>query len=129
MVHPEIQRLMVNDHIETLRHDARRALRPASPAQEDASEIELRLCRVSDGQALADLAALNERTLPIGSFVVALVNRRLVAALPIDGGPLLADPFMRTTHLRRLLEVRAAQIREPHGHGTLRRLVRRSATI
>jgi hypothetical protein len=129
MIHPDIQRLLAADRIETLRHDARRPLRTARTTREDGTGIELRLCRVSDNGALADLAALSERVLPRGSFVLALVDGRLVAALPIDGGPLLSDPFVRTTHLRRLLELRAAQIREPHGHAALRRLVRRSAAV
>ncbi len=128
MIHPEIQRLMAADRIETLRQAAWHPPRSRRPVQEDMTEIELRLCRVTDNCALADLAALSERVLPKGSFVLALVDGRLVAALPIDGGPLLSDPFVRTTHLHRLLELRAAQIREPRGHATLRRLVRRSAT-
>ena len=53
---------------------------------------------------------------------------RLVAAQPIEGGTPLADPFAKTIHLRRLLDLRAAQIREPRGRAMLRRLVRRSAT-
>jgi hypothetical protein len=129
MIHPDIQRLMAADRIETLRHDAWRPARNVATVREDTTEIELRLCRVSDNCALADLAALSERVLPKGSFVLAVVDGRLVAALPIDGGPLLTDPFVRTTHLRRLLELRAAQIREPHGRATLRRLVRRSAVV
>ncbi len=128
MIHPEIQKLMAADRIETLRQAAWRPPHTRRPAREDTTEIELRLCRVTDNCALADLAALSERVLPRGSFVLALVDGRLVAALPIDGGPLLSDPFVRTTHLHRLLELRAAQIREPHGRATLRRLVRRSAT-
>jgi hypothetical protein len=118
---------MAADRIETLRQVARRPPRTSSTAREDNTEIELRLCRVSDNGALADLAALSERALAKGSFVLAHVDGRLVAALPIDGGALLSDPFVRTTHLHRLLELRAAQIREPHGRATLRRLVRRSA--
>jgi hypothetical protein len=42
---------------------------------------------------------------------VALVDGRLVAAQPIERGPMLADPFVRTAHLRRLLELRAEQLR------------------
>lgn len=127
MMHPDIQRLLVADRIEMLRHDARRPPRDERPVRDDESEIELRLCRVSDNEALGVLAALNERVLPCGSFVVGLVDGRLVAALPIDGGPLLADPFVRTSHLRHLLELRATQIREPRPGSSLRRLVRRSA--
>jgi hypothetical protein len=127
-MHPDIQRLMVDDHIAILRRDAQRPIRRTPVVREDTMDIELRLCRHSDNEALADLAALSERELPAGSFVLALANGKLIAAQPIDGGPVLSDPFARTVHLRRLLEVRAAQIREPHGHATLRRLVRRSAT-
>lgn len=128
MVHPDIQWLMAGDRIETLRQAGRRPVRRTPQARDDERGIELRLCRVGDHDALADLAALSEGVLPQGSFVLGFVDSRLVAALPIDGGPLLADPFVATTHLRRLLELRAAQIREPHGHATLRRLIRRSAT-
>lgn len=128
MIHPEIQKLMVADHVETLRRDARRPARRTPFVREDDSEIELRMCRVSDNEALADLAALSERPLPSGSFVVALVNGRLVAAQPVDGGPVLADPFTGTLNLRRLLALRAAQIRGPETRPMLRRLVRRSAT-
>lgn len=128
MIHPEIQKLMVADHVEALRRDARRPIRRTPVVRQDGSRIELRMCRVSDNEALADLAALNERALPAGSFVVALVDGRLVAAQPVDGGPVLADPFARTANLRRLLDLRAAQIRGPQTRTMLRRLVRRSAT-
>ncbi|HEV2592027.1 MAG TPA: hypothetical protein VGU02_09045 [Gaiellaceae bacterium] len=120
---------MAADRIETLRHDAWRAPRTPPQAREDDSRIELRMCRVDDNVALAELAALNEQALPAGSFVVAVVDGRLIAAQPVDGGRLLADPFMRTANLRRLLELRAAQIRGVDRPTALRRLVRRSAAI
>jgi hypothetical protein len=68
---------------------------------------------VADDPALEQLAALAERPLPFGRFVVALVDGRLVAALPLAGGHALVDPFVRTAHLRPLLELRAAQLCEP----------------
>jgi hypothetical protein len=45
--------------------------------------------------------------------VVAIVNGRIAAALPLAGGRPLADPFVRTAHLQRLLELRAEQLRQP----------------
>lgn len=128
MMHPEIQRLMVKDHIATLHCDARRRVRHTPVVREDTRDIELRMCRHSDNAALADLAALSERELPAGSFVLALANGKLIAAHSVDGGGVLADPFAKTVHVRRLLALRAAQISEPRGHTALRRLVRRSAT-
>ena len=111
--HPEIMRFLVAQHVETLRRAARPVLTPPQPATHDFAEIELRLCRVGDDPALEQLAALAERPLPFGRFVVAVVDGRLVAALPIAGGHALTDPFVRTAHLRPLLELRAAQLREP----------------
>jgi len=110
MMHPEIEKFLANEHLKTLQHDAHRPYRP-TPGVEDHSRIELRLCVVDDLDALADLAAMNGVELPDGSFVVALVDGRLVAAQAIEHGPLLADPFVRTAHLRRLLELRAEQLR------------------
>ena len=111
--HAFIMRYLVADHVEELRRAAQPIVRPSPPAATDLAGIELRLCRVDDDPALEELAALAERPLPFGRFVVALVNGRLVAALPLAGGHMLTDPFVRTAHLRPLLELRAAQLREP----------------
>ena len=45
---------------------------------------------------------------PKGRLVIAELDGRIVAALPLDGGPPLRDPFVRTAHLLRLLELRVA---------------------
>lgn len=124
--HPEIMRFLATEHIEVLRRAAQPVVRPARPAATDLAEIELRLCRVGDDPALEQLAALAERPLPFGRFVVALVDGRLVAALPLAGGRPLTDPFVRTAHLRPLLELRAAQLREPERR---RRLVPRYVNL
>jgi hypothetical protein len=113
MMHPEIEKFLVDDHVETLRRDARRPARRPVPSHDDLSRIELRLCRVGDDEALEELAQLNERPLPAGSFVLALVDDRLVAARSLTTGAVLTDPFERTAHLRRLLALRAAQILDP----------------
>ena len=107
--------MMANDRIESLRRSAsRRSWTAAAPPalEPEREEVELRLCSVSDDQALADLAMLSGRPVPSGRLVVAIVDGRLVAAVPLTGGPPLADPFERTDQLVRLLELRAAQVRE-----------------
>jgi len=114
--------MMANDRIESLRRSAtRRPLAPAGPSalEPERGEVELRLCSVSDGQALADLAMLSGRPVPPGRLVVAIVEGRLVAAVPLAGGQTLADPFERTEQLVRLLELRAAQLREVGGRRSL----------
>jgi hypothetical protein len=123
----EARKMFVNDRIESLRRAAARPLHPPAPRVET-SEIELRLCKPVDDPALEDLAALSEQPVPQGRLVVALVDGRLVAALPLAGGCALRDPFVRTAHLTRLLELRAAQLREPAaGHAFVPRLLRRHA--
>ena len=82
-------------------------------------EVELRLGRVSDDVALADLAVLSGRPLPFGQLVVGVVDGRVVAAVPLGGGRPLADPFFRTQELVHLLELRAAQLREPEERQSL----------
>ena len=124
--HPEIMRFLVTQHVETLRRAARPVLTPPQPATTDFAEIELRLCRIGDDIALEELAVLAERPLPVGRFVVAVVDGRPVAALPIAGGHALTDPFVRTAHLRPLLELRAAQLHEPEQR---RRLFPRSVNL
>jgi hypothetical protein len=113
MIHPEIGRFVADERLAALQRDARRALHPRAEPVDELSRIELRLCRVDDNPALERLAQLSERPLPKGSFVLAFVDGRLAAAHSLDGGGVLADPFVRTAHLRRLLELRAAQIEKP----------------
>ena len=97
--------------------EARRTAAGSAPTRStpavDVSEIDLRLCKASDDAELEYLAALSEQPLAPGRFVVAIVDGRIAAALPLAGGPALADPFVRTAHLQRLLELRAAQLRQP----------------
>lgn len=114
MMHPELARVLVEARYEALRAAALPTPRRPRQAQARAVDplgIELRMCRVDDDAQLDDLAALSERPLPGGSLVLALRAGRIVAALPVSGGRMLADPFVRTSQLEPLLELRAAQIR------------------
>jgi hypothetical protein len=112
MMHPEIMRIMADEHVKVLQRDGARPVRTTRQAA-DTRDLELRLCRVDDDPALERLAQLEGRPVPFGRMVVAVVRGRLVAALPIAGGCALADPFTRTEHLLPLLELRAKQLREP----------------
>jgi hypothetical protein len=94
----------------------------------DDLSVALRLERVSDRRALVELAALDGRALPAGPLVVAEREGRIVAALPVAGGPGISDPFVTTRHIVPLLELRADQIRRLDGRWSLRRrlLLRRA---
>jgi hypothetical protein len=108
----QFAKMMMNDRIETLRRAAAHLERPAAAPRAETSEIELRLCRADDDPALERLGVLAERPVPSGRLVVALVNGDLVAALPLVGGAAISDPFVRTAHLKPLLELRASQLRQ-----------------
>lgn len=129
MLHPDMRRVIAEDHIALLRRDARRPLGAARhgyrPAV-DTTDIELRLCRADDDPALDRLAALAESALPAGRLVLATTRGRIVAALPLAGGPAIRDPFEHTAHLLPLLQLRAAQLRQPEPR---RRLVPRYVSL
>jgi hypothetical protein len=57
----------------------------------------------ADGAALAQLAALDSRAKLEGSVLGAEVGGRLLAAISIETGEVIADPFSRTSELRALL--------------------------
>ena len=113
MFHTDFTKMMVRDHLEQLRRDARVVRGRASSTTVDTNDVELRLCRTADDPQLDRLSELEGRPVPYGRMVVAAVGGRIVAALPLAGGEPLRDPFARTAHLLPLLELRAAQLREP----------------
>jgi hypothetical protein len=76
----------------------------------------------SDLQALRELAERDSRRIPEGRLIAAEVSGRLLAAIAIDSGEVIADPFSSTVDVRSLLELRRAQVRR---HASRRRLPRR----
>jgi hypothetical protein len=65
----------------------------------------------ADFQALCELAERDSRGIPAGRLIGAELEGRLMAAIAIDSGELIADPFSSTVELRSLLELRRAQVR------------------
>jgi len=104
--------------VEELAHDRERQARRAERVRALAASLDmprepvtLRLDTVHDGEALARLAALDDRRgRPFGRHVVAEVGGVIVAALPLSGAVPFTDPFRPTKHLLPLLELRASQI-------------------
>jgi hypothetical protein len=119
----EVRRMIMEDRIATLRRSARPRKRK-EPARVESPDIELRMCK----PAVDRLAALSEVPVPHGRLVVALLDGKLVAALPLNGDPVVRDPFVKTAHLVHLLEVRAEQLLEPvRRQALVPRLLRRHA--
>jgi hypothetical protein len=74
------------------------------------TRVTLRWAAASDRDGLRRLAELDSATAPDGAALVAEVDGRLRAALPLDGSEPIADPFHRGTELVELLRLRASQL-------------------
>ncbi len=77
------------------------------------TRVTLRYAAAADGAALELLAALDCGAPPDGPALVAEVDGRLRAALPLDGGPAIADPSHSGCELLDLLRLRALQLSDP----------------
>jgi hypothetical protein len=75
------------------------------------SRVTIRHAAAADAERLRRLAQLDSAPAPSGPMLVAEVDGRLRAALPLAGGAApIADPFYRGAELLELLRMRAAQL-------------------
>jgi len=72
-----------------------------------APTVVIRAARGSDGPALRRLADLDSSPLPGGDLLIAETGDEVVAALSLDTGAGVADPFRRTADVVDLLAYRA----------------------
>ena len=64
-----------------------------------ADDVTIRRAHSGDAAALARLAALDSGLRPAGGALVAEISGNVVAALDLDAGTVLADPFTPTAQL------------------------------
>jgi hypothetical protein len=91
--------------------------------------LAIRVAGPADQPAIARLAALEGRTAPAGGALVAEAGGVVVAALPLDGGRALGDPFEPTADLVRLLELRRRQLERGPEQGLGERLRHALASV
>jgi len=106
---PRLDRPEVGRHGRLRRRLASALLPPARVSSSPA--VTIRPAVHADDAQLAGLAEVSERRLPSGLVLVAEVESRVAAALPVAGGPLLMDVFRPTGDLVQLLELRSEQLR------------------
>jgi hypothetical protein len=75
-----------------------------------AGEIVIRRALPSDRGAVARLAEVDGKHLPAGALLLAEVEGEAQAALALDQGIVVADPFRPTAALVSLLAMRADQL-------------------
>jgi hypothetical protein len=111
-MHPELLRQVAMARTADFQRNAarfRRARAASAPAAEHVrTAIELRLsaCR----EELERLAALSERTVNGGEWIVADVDGVPVAAVSVEDGTTVYDPFRPTSQAVSLLKLRRKQV-------------------
>jgi hypothetical protein len=88
----------------------RRVVTPSHPAGDAGGALLIRPASADDEPAIARLSALDEHVLPRGDRLIGELGGRIVAALDVRSGDVVADPFVRTAGLVELLGLRAAQV-------------------
>lgn len=102
--------IVATEHRADLRRAADRSRRAAAAEPPDTTRVELRHARRDDGDVVQRLAVLDEACPLEGPVLLAMVNGLAVAALSLDDGRVVADPFVATVEARSLLRLRAAQL-------------------
>lgn len=77
------------------------------------SSLTIRRANGADTTALTRLAALDSSRVPSGELLLAEVDGRLVAALSVDTGAVVADPFEHTAAVVESLRVHAQRRERP----------------
>lgn len=111
-MHPELMREVAVARMASFRSDAARYRRARAasvhPPQPVRTEIQLRLSACRD--ELERLAALTDRTIRDGDWIVADLDGVPVAAVSVEDGTTVYDPFRPTSQLVSLLELRRKQV-------------------
>jgi hypothetical protein len=101
------QRAARQRHVEARGGPAPR-LAAVAPIQD--APLTIRHAGAADMPALGRLAALDSHRIPSGELFVAEVEGRLVAAVSIDTGAVIADPFEHTASIVKLLRLQASAV-------------------
>ena len=86
------------------------------------SSLSLRHCGPADAAALERLAGRDSAAPLTGAVLAAEADGELLAAISLDDGRVIADPFAHTAALVDLLRTRAAQLSVDDGGGRRPRL-------
>ena len=91
----------------------------ARPAGGHLDDVSIRRLDADDAGEVDRVAGRDSRPRPTGDLLGAEIDGRLVAAISIESGEVIADPFTRTDAARSLLVLRAGQLRDSRarGHG------------
>ena len=92
-------------------------LGPAKRIDPGAHDLTLRYATAADAEALERLAQLDSAHVPAGTVLAAAVDGDVWAAVSVEYGDAVADPFRPTAELVSLLQERARQVRRQRPRG------------
>jgi hypothetical protein len=113
MFHGSLSSALARERQRDMREAADRS-RAAGTGDTPVTRVTLRYAGAADAKRLQYLAELDSASTPSGCVLVAEIDGRLRAALPLDGTPPIADPFHRGAELIDLLRLRATQLAHVH---------------
>jgi hypothetical protein len=111
----ELTKLSADAHIQDLRRNAERAAGASvRRRRRDGIDVPITIRRATEADAagLARLAALDSAAVPVAPVLVAESNGELRAALSLNDGETVADPFHPTAPIVELLVTFAAEGRD-----------------
>lgn len=76
----------------------------------NATEITIRAAHADDSRSIARIAGRDSRRVPQGRLLVAVVGADIRAAISLDDGATVADPFHRTAELVEMLRLRSRAV-------------------
>jgi hypothetical protein len=127
-MHPVLNIYLANAIVDERLREAERFRRSRlewSEQPDDYAAVTVRLARPADTESVRRLAELDGRRVPRSPLLLAEVGGELLVARSLAGDGSIADPFHPTAHLRELLELRSAHLRNGSQAGLDSRSVRR----
>ena len=111
-----ITAVIAEERVADLRRAAGRPPTCRSLGAERAPRVELRLAENDDAGIVRRLAALDDARELEGRVLLALIDGDLVAALSLDDGRVVANPFVATAQTVTLIRLRAEHLSgvQPH---------------
>ena len=105
--------LIAQERIGEIERKAEAARRTADVTEQptETPVLALRLAAPDEDRELKRLAELDCQRPLTGDVLVAILDGRLVAAMSLEDGRVVADPLVRTLEERALLQTRAAQLK------------------
>jgi hypothetical protein len=103
--------LVAEQHVADLNRAAARHHKiPSRPLGGASPTVELRVARGDDAATTRRLAALDDAPELEGRVLLAVLDGEAVAALSLDDGRVVANPFVPTAHAVSLLRLRAGHV-------------------